>query len=67
MKEFKFLRNNTILFEGMEIVEVHPLMYNPDSFEPERDVIFIYDDGTHYRITIRTNHPQWDELREKYP
>ena len=67
MKDFKFLRNNTILFEGMEIVEVYPLWYNLERFEPERDVLFIYDDGTHFRITISTDHPQWNELREKYP
>jgi hypothetical protein len=42
-------------------------MYNPESFEPQRDVVFIYDDGTHFRITISTDHPQWNELRERYP
>lgn len=70
MKDFKFLRNNasyTTLFEGMEILEVLPLMYNPDSFEPMRNVSFRYDDGTVYWITISTDHPQWNELREKYP
>lgn len=70
MKDFKLLRNNatyTTLFQGMEILEVLPLMYNPDSFEPMRNVSFRYDDGTVYWITIRTDHPQWNELREKYP
>ena len=67
MREFKFFRNDDLLFEGMVIVNVYPLMYNPESFESQRDVVFIYDDGTHYRITISTDHPQWDELRERYP
>jgi hypothetical protein len=70
MREFKFLSNNTLytpLFEGMDIVDVFPLMYNPESFEPQRGVIFIYPDGSHYRITISTDHPQWNELRERYP
>ena len=70
MKDFKFLTDNNtypILFEGMDIVDVYPLMYNPESFEPQRDVVFIYPDGSHYRITISTDHSQWDELRERYP
>lgn len=67
MKDFKFLRNNTPLFEGMVIVDVRPLWYNLERFEPERDIIYRYDDGDVYRITISTDHPQWDELREKYP
>lgn len=67
MKDFKFLRNNTPLFEGMEIVRVSPLMYNPESFNPHRDVTFRYDDGDVFRITISTDHPQWNELRERYP
>lgn len=68
MKDFKFFRNDDPpLFEGMEIVNVFPLMYNPESFEPQRGVIFISDDGTHYRITINTDHPQWNELRQRYP
>jgi hypothetical protein len=67
MKDFKFFRNDTVLFQGMEIVRVYPLMYNPENFEPQRDVIFVYDDGTYYRITISTNHPQWNELRLRYP
>lgn len=67
MKDFKFFTDNTLLFEGMEITEVRPLIYNPESFEPQRDVIFVYDDGSVYRITISTDHPQWNELRERYP
>jgi len=67
MRDFKFLTNNTPLFEGMEIVDVFPLMYNPYSFEPQRDVVFVYPDGTDYRITISSDHPQWDELWERYP
>jgi hypothetical protein len=67
MREFKFLTNNTPLFEGMEIVNVYPLMYNHEIFGMQRDVVFIYPDGTHYRITISTDHPQWNELRQRYP
>ena len=67
MKDFKFLRNNTILFEGMEIVRVYPLMYNPESFEPVRSLSFRFADGTVLRITISTDHPQWNERREKDP
>ena len=67
MKDFKFLRNNTVLFEGMEIIDVYPLMYNPETFEPQRGLTFRYDNGTVFRITIGTDHPQWNELREKYP
>ncbi len=70
MKEFKFLTNNTLytpLFEGMDIVDVYPLMYNPESFEPQRDITFRYDDGDVFRITISTDYPQWNELRERYP
>ena len=67
MREFKFLRNNTPLIMGMEIVEVYPLWYNLERFEPERDITFRYDDGDVFRITISTDHPQWNELRERYP
>ena len=68
MKDFKFLRDNTpSLFEGMGIENVYPLMFNPESFEPYRDITFRYDDGDVFRITISTDHPQWNELRERYP
>ena len=70
MKDFKFLRNNTShtpLIMGMEIEHVYPLMFNPESFESYRDVTFRYDDGDVFRITISTDHPQWNELRERYP
>lgn len=62
MKDFKFFRDNTLLFEGREITEVRPLMYNPESF-----VNFVDIDGSVYRITIGIDHPQWNELRERYP
>ena len=42
-------------------------MYNPESFEPQRDITFRYDDGDVFRITISTDYPQWNELRERYP
>lgn len=65
---FKFLRDNTVFFEGNEIVEVHPLIYIPESFQPQRDVSYRYtDNGDVYRITVHTDHPQWNELRERYP
>lgn len=67
MKDFKFLRNNTPFFEGMEIVRVGPLMYNPESFNPQREVTFRDEYGFEYMYRISTDHPRWNELRHRYP
>lgn len=67
MKDFKFLTNNNPLFEGMEIITVYSLTYNPLTMEPQRDVMFVDDYGIEYKITITTEHLQWNELRQRYP
>lgn len=65
MREFKFFQENDSLVSN--VLSVGPLMFNPESFEPVRVILYEDEDGLTKSLTIETSHPLWDEIRERYP
>jgi hypothetical protein len=62
MKPFKFFENNKDPYEDMEIVNIGPIMYNPETFEPVRGVTYRNINGELENIIIGIEHPLWNEI-----
>ena len=63
MKEFKFLTKNRNPYRDMDIINISPIMYNTETFEPVRSVVTYRNiNGELENIIIGTEHPLWNEI-----
>jgi hypothetical protein len=63
MKDFKFLTKNRNPYRDMDIINISPIMYNPETFEPVRSVVTYRNiNGELENIIIGTEHPLWNEI-----
>lgn len=67
MKEFKFLTKNKDIERlhpyiiPSNIINITPIMYNPETNEPVRGIIYSVDGESKYGV-IGEDHPLWDEI-----
>jgi hypothetical protein len=63
MKEFRFLTKNRNPYRDMDIINISPIMYNTETFEPVRSVVTYRNiNGELENIIIGTEHPLWNEI-----
>jgi hypothetical protein len=62
MKDFKFLTKNRNPYRDMDIINISPIMYNPETFEPVRGVTYRDENGELENIIIGIEHPLWNEI-----
>jgi hypothetical protein len=63
MKEFKFLTKNRNPYRDMDIINISPIMYNTETFEPVRSVVTYRNiNGELENIIIGIEHPLWNEI-----
>ena len=65
MKPFKFLQKE-IQHQERVVVTVTPFMYNPDTFERMRGIVYRDSEGNMTNETIQEGHPLWEEINERY-